>query len=134
MAILDMVERIRKAWEKGEHCLGVFIDFRKASDTVDHSILLSTLEHMGIRGVPLELLKSYLSNRNQYVVFGSAESTQQEIAVGVPQGRGVGQHKHQGSTNIRAVNTIFKVRRHLKSAASYSPIKLTSNTGFISCV
>ena len=34
----------------------------------------------------MELLKSYLSNRNQYVVFGSAESTQQKIAVGVPQG------------------------------------------------
>ena len=28
MAVLDMVERIRKAWEDGEHCLGVFIDFR----------------------------------------------------------------------------------------------------------
>ena len=47
MAILDMVEKIRKAWEKGEHCLGVFIDFRKAFDTVDHFILLSKLEHMG---------------------------------------------------------------------------------------
>ena len=41
---------------------------------------------MGIRGIPLELLKSYLSNRSQYVGFGSAESTQQKIAVDVPQG------------------------------------------------
>ena len=71
MAILDMVERIREAWEKGEHCLGVFIDFRKAFDTVDHSILLSK-----------ELLRSYLSSRTQYVAFGSAESNQQKIAVG----------------------------------------------------
>ena len=86
MAILDMVERIREAWEKGEHCLGLFIDFRKAFDTVDHSILLSKLEHMGIRGVPLELLKSYLSNRNQYVVFGGSESVHQKVTVGVPQG------------------------------------------------
>ena len=79
MAILDMVENIRQAWENNEHCLGVFIDFRKAFDTVDHSILISKLEHLGIRGLPLELIRSYLSNRRQYVVFGEAESLQQEI-------------------------------------------------------
>ena len=65
MAILDMVEKIREAWESGEHCLGVFIVFRKAFDTVDHSILIGKLEHLGIRGVPLELIKNYLSNMNQ---------------------------------------------------------------------
>ena len=84
MAILDMVENIRQAWENNEHCLGVFIDFRKAFDTVDHSILIGKLEHLGIRGLPLELIKSYLSNRKQYVVFGSSESLQQELTVGVP--------------------------------------------------
>ena len=86
MAILDMVENIRQAWEDGEHCLGVFIDFRKAFDTVDHSILLGKLEHLGIRGLPLELMRSYLSNRKQYVVFGESESPQRDILVGVPQG------------------------------------------------
>ena len=39
-AIMDMVENIRKAWEKGEQCLGIFINFKKAFDTVDHSILV----------------------------------------------------------------------------------------------
>ena len=58
MAILDMVESVRKAWDDGEHCLGVFIDFRKAFDTVDHSILLVKLGHLGIRGLTLELSKS----------------------------------------------------------------------------
>ena len=86
MAILDMVENIRKAWEDGEHCLGIFIDFKKAFDTVDHSILLGKLYHLGIRGLPLELIRSYFSNRRQYVVFNGAESSQQEITVGVPQG------------------------------------------------
>ena len=86
MAILDMVENIRKAWEDGEYCLGVFIDFKKAFDTVDHSILLGKLEHLGIRGLPLELIRSYLSNRKQYVVFGDSESPQRDVSVGVPQG------------------------------------------------
>ena len=70
MAILDMVENVRQAWEDGEYCLGVFIDFRKAFDTVDHSILIGKLERLGIRGLPLELIRSYLSNRKQYVAFG----------------------------------------------------------------
>ena len=86
MAILDMVENIRQAWEEGKHCLGVFVDLRKAFDTVDHSILIGKLEHLGIRGLPLELIKSYFSNRKQYVVFGESESLQREISVGVPQG------------------------------------------------
>ena len=86
MAILDMVENIRKAWENDEYCLGVFIDFRKAFDTVDHSILIGKMEHLGIRGLPLELIRSYLSNRKQYVVFGSSESLPMDISVGVPQG------------------------------------------------
>ena len=68
MAIMDMVENIRQAWESGRHCLGVFIDFRKAFDTVDHSILIDKLEHLGVRGLPLELIRSYLTNRKQYVV------------------------------------------------------------------
>ena len=86
MAILDMVENVRKAWEDGEHCLGVFIDFKKAFDTVDHSILLAKMEHLGIRGIPLELIRSYLSDRMQYIVFGSSESRHREVLVGVPQG------------------------------------------------
>ena len=53
---------------------------------MDHSILIGKLEHLGIRGMPLELLKSYLSGRNQYVIFGDAESHHGEISVGVPQG------------------------------------------------
>ena len=85
-SILDMVENIRQAWDRDEHCLGVFIDLRKAFDTVDHSILVGKLEHLGIRGIPLELIKSYLCNRKQYVAYGNSESPQRDISVGVPQG------------------------------------------------
>ena len=83
---MERVENIRKAWESGRHCLGVFIDFRKAFDTVDHSILIDKLEHLGVRGLPLELIRSYLTNRKQYVVYGESESLHQVLSVGVPQG------------------------------------------------
>ena len=81
-----MVENIRKAWEKGDSCLGIFVDFKKAFDTVDHGILLAKMKHLGIRGAPLELMKSYLTNRTQYVVFNGTESAQEKIYLGVPQG------------------------------------------------
>ena len=50
MALICLVDKLAKALECGESAIGVFIDFQKAFDTVDHDILLSKLEHYGIRG------------------------------------------------------------------------------------
>ena len=70
----------------GNYVLGVFIDFSKAFDTVNHHILLQKLSHYGIRGLALNWFTSYLDNRYQYVSFDSTESTRRKITCGVPQG------------------------------------------------
>jgi hypothetical protein len=69
MAVLDMVERVREVWRKKNVALGVFIDLKKAFNTVDHRILLAKLEHYGVRGETLGLLGSYLRDKFQYVVY-----------------------------------------------------------------
>ena len=50
MALVCMLDKWHTAMEKGDYAIGIFIDFRKAFDTVDHSILLFKLYHYGVRG------------------------------------------------------------------------------------
>ena len=59
--------------------------FKKAFDTVDHSILLQKLEKYGIRGLPLQLLQSYRSNRYQYTAINHHCSYYRAVTCGVPQ-------------------------------------------------
>ena len=66
-ALINITENIRKTFHGGNIGFGVFVDSQKAFDAVDHQILLAKLNHFGIRGVSNDWLKSYLSNRSQYV-------------------------------------------------------------------
>ena len=69
MPIMLLVDKLVRAMEKGEFVLGIFLDFSKAFDTVDHKILFEKLEYCGIRGTALDWFVSYLDNRQQYVTF-----------------------------------------------------------------
>ena len=86
MALLIMLENIRNALDNGECAVGIFLDFQKAFDTVDHDILLDKLFNYGIRGIAFEWCKSYLSNRHQVVKYNNYESEPRKILSGVPQG------------------------------------------------
>ena len=76
--------------DKGKYGCGVFIDLKKAFDTVNHDILLSKLEHYGIRNNILAWFKSYLTDRKQYVYFNGKSSDILSITCGVPQGSVLG--------------------------------------------
>ena len=85
-ALLSIVEQIRTSLDKKMYTCGVFVDLEKAFDTVNHKILLSKLDHYGIRGVANSWFESYLSDRYQTVQLNGATSSRQPITCGVPQG------------------------------------------------
>ena len=78
--------KVTSAIDKQESTIGVFIDLKKAFDTVDHKILLSKLQCYGIRSLALNWIKSYLANRSQYVCYNNSNSVLKNIKCGVPQG------------------------------------------------
>ena len=73
-ALAQITENIRKSIDNGKYGCGIFIDLRKAFDTVNHTILLTKLEHYGIRGSMLNWFNSYLSDRKQFVFFNGNSS------------------------------------------------------------
>ena len=66
--------------------IGVFLDFSKAFDTVDHDILLEKLFHYGVRGCAHQWFSSYLRNRTQFVTYDGIKSQSKGLSCGVPQG------------------------------------------------
>ena len=66
--------------------VGVFLDFKKAFNTVDHIILLRKLHLYGIRGNIHAWLYSHLNNRSQFVHYNDHNSARKHITHGVPQG------------------------------------------------
>lgn len=89
-AIISLTEHIKKLLDDGQIVCGVFVDLEKAFDTVHHSILCDKLNAYGLKGKINDLLKSYLSNRKQYVPLNGAESSLEDITCGVPQGSTLG--------------------------------------------
>ena len=71
LAILELVEEITNATDDCKSTVGVFVDLKKAFDTVDHNILIKKLENYGIRGLANKWVCSYLENRSQYIMYVS---------------------------------------------------------------
>ena len=86
MALVILVENLVNALDNGKCAVGIFLDFQKAFDTVDHGILLDKLYCYGIRGIAHEWFISYLSSRQQSVMYNGHESEFKMMRCGVPQG------------------------------------------------
>jgi len=90
LAILEIVDNLLHALDNGLFTCGVFIDFSKAFDTIDHNILLSKLAHYGVRGISHDWFRSYISNRLQFVEINGIRSNLIQLITGIPQGSNLG--------------------------------------------
>ena len=81
---------LAKSKDNGSWSGSVFLDVRKAFDTVDHDLLLRKLSLKGVNGIALKWLTSYLSNRFQVVQVAGCSSRKCQIRRGVPQGSKLG--------------------------------------------
>ena len=89
-ALISITEEIRKALDNNEFSCGVFLDFQKAFDTVNHKILIDKLHHYGVRGVTLSWFELYLTNRIQQTIVNDTVSDRIEVTHGVLQGSVLG--------------------------------------------
>ena len=86
LAALELTDRIITALDNHNTPLNIFLDLSKALDTLDHTILLDELLYYGIRSTAYNLLRSYLTNREQFVELNDTASKTLPIVTGVPQG------------------------------------------------
>ena len=89
-ALIRFINTVQKDLDNKKRAAAVYIDLKKAFDTVNHDILLKKLEIYGIRGHALGWFKSYLNDREQYVACGQAKSNMAAVNFGVPQGSNLG--------------------------------------------
>ena len=72
--------------DRREVNFAIYLDLKKAFDTVDHTILLAKLEKYGLRGITGDWPTSYLQNRKQFCTVGGHRSSAKMVTRGIPQG------------------------------------------------
>ena len=87
---VDFTEDIYRNMNNGEITVAVYIDLRKAFDTVNHVILLKKMKKMGISNVLLNWFKNYLTDRSQATWVNNLYSKSDKLLCGVPQGSVLG--------------------------------------------
>ena len=85
-SIVSLTNSLLNAINNSETCIAVFIDLKKAFDTINHGILLKKLEYMGIKGDLLLWITTYLHDRSQRTIANGELSNELPITCGVPQG------------------------------------------------
>ena len=85
-ALIEIIEKIRDAFDKKQFACGIFIDLQKAFDTVNHDILLAKLNYYGVKGTSNMWFETFLKERYQYTTIKEYSSDKLISTHGVTQG------------------------------------------------
>ena len=80
------LENLKSLLDKGGFVAAVFLDLKRAFDTINHDLLIAKLTHFNFSNSALCWMKSYLSDRKQAVQIGDSLSSYLTCSAGVPQG------------------------------------------------
>lgn len=89
-AVFELIKFVYESLHGDDKALAVFLDLKKAFDSVSHDVLLHRAENVGIRGNVLKLIENYLTNRKQRTKINNSFSSYQMVETGVPQGTVLG--------------------------------------------
>ena len=109
MTTAHFINDIYKAMNDNKVLIATYIGAMKAFDTVNHNILLLNAEKYGIKGLSLDLLKNYLTDRYQCTLANNMVSDKKLITCGVPQGSVCGPLLF-----LMYINDIAKVLKYCK--------------------
>lgn len=119
-AAIELIDIISQTLDNKKKSLGIFMDLSKAFDTLNHEILLKKLVFYGFTENSIKLLKSYLTNRKQYVAWQEVESENLTINTGIPQGSILG-----------PLLFIIYINDLSKACESFHPICFADDTNLI---
>ena len=85
-SLIKLNEELTSLLDRKLTIISMFVDLKKAFDTIDHNIIIKKAENMGWRGIVINWLRSYLNNIKQYAEFRNNKSTVRDVVCGVPQG------------------------------------------------
>lgn len=110
-AINYLINNWKEAIDKGETVIAVFLDLKRAFETVDRKRMIDKLKNYGIEGKELKLFENYMADRRQKVKYNGDISEELEIPIGLPQGTAL-----SVILFILYINDIVKIGQHSQIA------------------